>query len=116
MFFFFGAASEGKELFMCLIDLAGGTFALYSVICRNSKVSAIPNERQEEMELSAYKLKVPNKNLKRAQRIKEALERSSWAKTSLLSMALLGTCMVIGDGILTPCISGLLLDPYFYLS
>lgn len=83
----------------------GGTFALYSLICRNSKVSAIPNERQEEMELSAYKLKVPNKNLKRAQKIKEALERSSWAKTSLLSMALLGTCMVIGDGILTPCIS-----------
>ncbi|KAH0468022.1 hypothetical protein IEQ34_003055 [Dendrobium chrysotoxum] len=83
----------------------GGTFALYSLICRNSKVSAIPNERQEEMELSAYKLKIPNKNLKRAQRIKEALESSCWAKTSLLSMALLGTCMVIGDGILTPCIS-----------
>ncbi|KAI0524484.1 hypothetical protein KFK09_003854 [Dendrobium nobile] len=83
----------------------GGTFALYSLICRNSKVSAIPNERQEEMELSAYKLKIPNKNLKRAQRIKVALESSYWAKTGLLSMALLGTCMVIGDGILTPCIS-----------
>lgn len=93
---------------MCFFDLAGGTFALYSLICRNSKVSAILNERQEEMELSAYKLKIPNKNLKRAQRIKEALESSYWAKTGLLSMALLGTCMVIGDGILTPCISGLL--------
>ncbi|KAG0459836.1 hypothetical protein HPP92_022964 [Vanilla planifolia] len=83
----------------------GGTFALYSLICRHSKVSAIPNERAEETELSAYKLQVPNKNLKRAQKIKEALERSSWAKSALLSITLLGTCMVIGDGILTPCIS-----------
>ncbi|KAH0467875.1 hypothetical protein IEQ34_002908 [Dendrobium chrysotoxum] len=77
----------------------GGTFALYSLICRNSKVSAIPNERQEEMELSAYKLKMPNKNLKRAQRIKEALESSCWAKTSLLSMALLGTFLSPVDGV-----------------
>ncbi|PKA57759.1 Potassium transporter 5 [Apostasia shenzhenica] len=77
----------------------GGTFALYSLICRHSKVSAIPNERAEE------KLKIPSKNLNRAEKIKEALERSSWAKTCLLSLALLGTCMVIGDGVLTPCIS-----------
>lgn len=84
----------------------GGTFAMYSLICRHSKVSAIPNQQAEDMELSAYKLKIPNRHLKRAEKIKKALEKSSWAKTGLLSLALLGTCMVIGDGILTPCISG----------
>ncbi|KAJ0971903.1 hypothetical protein J5N97_019862 [Dioscorea zingiberensis] len=83
----------------------GGTFALYSLICRHSKVSALPNTKAEEMELSAYQMKLPTKHLKRAEMIKEALEKSTWAKTLLLSVALLGTCMVIGDGILTPCIS-----------
>lgn len=81
---------------------------MYSLICRHSKVSAIPNAQTEHMDLSAYKLQIPNKNLKRAERIKEAMERSSFAKTCLLSIALFGTCMVIGDGILTPCISGIL--------
>ncbi|KAK1271651.1 Potassium transporter 5 [Acorus gramineus] len=83
----------------------GGTFAMYSLICRHSKVSAIPNQQLDEMELSTYKMKIPNKHLWRAEKIKEALEKSTFAKTCLLSIALLGTCMVIGDGILTPCIS-----------
>ncbi|XP_043722073.1 potassium transporter 5-like isoform X1 [Telopea speciosissima] len=85
----------------------GGTFAMYSLICRHSKVSAIPSSQQgeDEMNLSAYQLQIPTKHLKRAEKIKAALERSSFAKTALLIVALLGTCMVIGDGILTPCIS-----------
>ncbi|KAJ3671934.1 hypothetical protein LUZ60_008013 [Juncus effusus] len=83
----------------------GGTFAMYSLICRHSNVNAIQKKQMEEMELSAYKLKLPNIHVKRAGKIRTALERSSWAKTGLLSLALLGTCMVIGDGILTPCIS-----------
>ncbi|XP_026390755.1 potassium transporter 10-like isoform X2 [Papaver somniferum] len=82
----------------------GGTFALYSLISRHVKVNDIPipsrQHRSEEMRLSA------NKNSKRAAKIKDFIENSSFAKTSLLILALLGTCMVIGDGILTPCISG----------
>ncbi|KAJ4818897.1 Potassium transporter [Rhynchospora pubera] len=84
----------------------GGTFAMYSLICRYSNVNALPNQQTEVMEeLSAYKLKLPDRHLRRAEKIRDALERSSFAKTALLSLALLGTCMVIGDGILTPCIS-----------
>nr|CAD1820339.1 unnamed protein product [Ananas comosus var. bracteatus] len=87
-------------------SLLGGTFAMYSLICRHANVNAIPNQQAEAlMDLSAYKLQTPNKHLKRAEKVKGALERSSWAKNGLLSLALLGTCMVIGDGILTPCIS-----------
>ncbi|KAL5981945.1 hypothetical protein ACLOJK_016012 [Asimina triloba] len=78
----------------------GGTFAMHSM------VSAIPNQQPaDHMDLSAYTLQLPNKHSKRAQRIKEAMERSSFAKACLLCVALFGTCMVIGDGILTPCIS-----------
>ncbi|CAL9770751.1 unnamed protein product [Musa acuminata subsp. burmannicoides] len=83
----------------------GGTFAMYSLICRHAKVSAIPNQQVEDDELSACTAKFPSKNPKRAKKIKEALENSSWAKTILLSLTLFGTCMVVGDGILTPCIS-----------
>ncbi|KAK9141056.1 hypothetical protein Scep_010737 [Stephania cephalantha] len=87
----------------------GGTFAMYSLICRHARVSAIPSTQlqgEDEMNLSAYKLNInPNKNLKRAKKIKEAMERSGFAKKCLLVVALLGTCMVIGDGIFTPCIS-----------
>ncbi|KAJ4751981.1 Potassium transporter [Rhynchospora pubera] len=79
---------------------------MYSLICRYSNVNALPNQQTEVMEeLSAYKLKLPDRHLRRAEKIRDALERSSFAKTALLSLALLGTCMVIGDGILTPCIS-----------
>ncbi|KAJ4955282.1 hypothetical protein NE237_012065 [Protea cynaroides] len=85
----------------------GGTFAMYSLICRHAKVNSIPSSQQgeDEMNLSAYQLQIPTKHLKRAEKIKAALERSSFAKAALLVIALLGTCMVIGDGILTPCIS-----------
>eukprot|EP00253_Pinus_taeda_P000857 PITA_00857 len=83
----------------------GGTFALYSLICRHAKVSVVPNQQAEDRELSSYKLAVPSRELKRALKIKEALEKSNAAKTILLILALLGTSMVIGDGVLTPCIS-----------
>ncbi|XP_042513786.1 potassium transporter 5-like [Macadamia integrifolia] len=65
----------------------GGTFAMYSLISRHSKVSAIPNSQQgeDEMNLSAYKLQIPTKHLKRAEKIKASLERSSFAKTALLA-------------------------------
>eukprot|EP00253_Pinus_taeda_P035550 PITA_35550 len=82
----------------------GGTFALYSLICRHAKVSVVPNQAEDRV-LSSYKLQLPSRELKRALKIKEALENSNAAKTILLILALLGTSMVIGDGVLTPCIS-----------
>lgn len=87
--------------------IAGGTFALYSVICRHAKVSLIPNHQAEDRELSTYKLATSSRRLKRAERIKEALEQSRAAKIALLVLTLMGTSMVIGDAILTPSISGM---------
>ncbi|CAM8956418.1 unnamed protein product [Rhodiola kirilowii] len=83
----------------------GGTFALYSLICRYAKVSLIPNHQPEDSELSNYKLEIPSNQLKRAQKIKEKLESSKTAKMVLFLVTILGTSMVIGDGVLTPSIS-----------
>ncbi|XP_057747946.1 potassium transporter 5-like [Arachis stenosperma] len=83
----------------------GGTFALYSLICRYAKVSLIPNHQPEDMQLSNYKLETPSNQLKRAQKIKDKLENSKFAQLLLFVVTIMSTSMVIGDGILTPSIS-----------
>ncbi|KAF7809278.1 putative potassium transporter 12 [Senna tora] len=83
----------------------GGTFALYSLICRYANVNLLPNRQQADEHISSYKLKLPTPELERALSIKETLERRSSLKTLLLLLVLLGTSMIIGDGILTPAIS-----------
>ncbi|XP_034888489.1 potassium transporter 2 isoform X1 [Populus alba] len=82
----------------------GGTFALYSLICRHAKVSLLPNRQVADEALSTYKLEnAPEK--KNSSRVKMYLEKHKCLHTALLILVLLGTCMVIGDGVLTPAIS-----------
>ncbi|XP_030461774.1 potassium transporter 5-like [Syzygium oleosum] len=83
----------------------GGTFALYSLICRYAKVSLIPNQQPEDREVSNYKLDTPSNPLRRAQKIKYMLENSKSARILLFLVTIMGTSMVIGDGVLTPSIS-----------
>ncbi|XP_059625740.1 potassium transporter 5-like [Cornus florida] len=85
----------------------GGTFALYSLLCRYVKVGLIPSQEAEDREVSTYKLELPNNNksLRRASKLKSTVENSRFAKFFLLFATMLGTSMVIGDGVLTPCIS-----------
>ncbi|KAE8653784.1 Potassium transporter 7 [Hibiscus syriacus] len=83
----------------------GGTFALYSLICRYAKVNMLPNRQPADEQISSFKLKLPTPELERALSIKETLERRSSLKTLLLLLVLMGTSLVIGDGILTPAIS-----------
>ncbi|MED6206596.1 hypothetical protein PIB30_028312 [Stylosanthes scabra] len=83
----------------------GGTFALYSLICRYAKVGLIPNQQLEDAQVSNYHLQLPNNRDKRASRLKSALENHHFLKLFLLFATMLGTSMVIGDGVLTPCIS-----------
>ncbi|XP_073293054.1 potassium transporter 2 [Primulina huaijiensis] len=82
----------------------GGTFALYSLICRHAKVSLLPNRQVADEALSTYKLEHPPET-KNSSRVKMVLERHKSLHTALLILVLLGTCMVIGDGLLTPAIS-----------
>ncbi|KAF2289210.1 hypothetical protein GH714_029437 [Hevea brasiliensis] len=83
----------------------GGTFALYSLICRHAKVSLIPNQQAEDKEVSTYKLDLPNRRTKMASAVKSSIESSHVIKYFILFTTMLGVSMVIGDGILTPCIS-----------
>jgi len=91
-----------KYIYVCL----GGTFALYSLICRYAKVGLIPNQQAEDREVSNFQLELPSSREWMASRVKSKLESSQFAKFFLLLATMLGTSMVIGDGVLTPCISG----------
>ncbi|GMP39019.1 hypothetical protein CsSME_00010029 [Camellia sinensis var. sinensis] len=86
-------------------DGEGGTFALYSLICRHAKVSLLPNQLPSDAHFSSFRLKVPSPELERSLKIKERLETSSTLKKLLLMLVLAGTSMVIADGVVTPAMS-----------
>ncbi|GAB4840809.1 peroxysomal 3-ketoacyl-CoA thiolase A (THIL) [Ancistrocladus abbreviatus] len=82
----------------------GGTFALYSLLCRHAKVNTIPNQHRTDEELTTYsRTTLPENSF--AAKTKGWLEEHAFRKNGLLLLVLVGTCMVIGDGILTPAIS-----------
>jgi hypothetical protein len=87
-------------------NIVGGTFALYSLISRYAKVSLIPNQQAEDAMVSNYALETVSAPMKRAQWTKEMLESSKAAKLAIFLLTVLGTSMVISDGVLTPAISG----------
>ncbi|CAL5189629.1 unnamed protein product [Lathyrus oleraceus] len=86
-------------------DGEGGTFALYSLICRNAKVNLLPNQLPSDARISGFRLKVPSPELERSLKIKERLESSSNLKKILLLLVLAGTSMVIANGVVTPAMS-----------
>lgn len=82
----------------------GGTFALYSLLCRHANLSLLPNQQPSDAQLSTYKFTRPRETgLSCA--IKSFFEKHQSQRIWLLLVVLLGTCMVIGDGVLTPTIS-----------
>ncbi|CAN6270356.1 unnamed protein product [Urochloa humidicola] len=83
----------------------GGTFALYSLISRYAKVSLIPNQQAEDAMVSSYGLDTVSAPMRRAQGMKKSLESSKVAKVAIFLLTILGTSMVISDGVLTPAIS-----------
>lgn len=84
---------------------AGGTFALYSLLCRHAKIKTIPNQHRTDEELTTYSRSTFHEQ-SYAAKTKKWLEGHASRKNALLVLVLVGTCMVIGDGILTPAISG----------
>jgi potassium uptake protein len=86
-------------------DGEGGTFALYSLICRNAKVSLLPNQLPSDARITSFRLKVPSAELERSLKIKERLESSLTLKKLILMLVLAGTSMVIADGVVTPAMS-----------
>ncbi|CAH9117832.1 unnamed protein product [Cuscuta europaea] len=76
---------------------------LYSLLCRHARVSSLPTCQSADEELSFYKndrTAPPHTTIGKG--LKSSLERH---RVLQLVLALLGACMVIGDGILSPAIS-----------
>nr|GEV90900.1 potassium transporter 8-like [Tanacetum cinerariifolium] len=84
----------------------GGTFALYTLLCRHARVSTLPNGQLADEELYEYrKDEIVSGSRDIGMSLKLTLEKHKILQKVLLVLALLGTCMVIGDGVLTPAIS-----------
>ncbi|CAI9758610.1 unnamed protein product [Fraxinus pennsylvanica] len=86
----------------------GGTFALYSLLCRHARVSTLPNGQVADEDLYEYKrdgISSANQGLGLGLSLRSTLEKHRLLQKMLLALALIGTCMVIGDGVLTPAIS-----------
>lgn len=94
-----------NNMYKILICYLGGTFALYSLLCRHAKISTIPNQHRTDEKLTTY-IYTPTHENSFPEKTKKWLEAHALKKNALLVLVLVGTCMVIGDGILTPAISG----------
>ncbi|GJR79006.1 probable potassium transporter 17 isoform X1 [Tanacetum coccineum] len=81
----------------------GGTFALYSLLCRHMNIGAITSRNvNSQSSLSHNNM---HQGFKKPSRLGMFMERSLIARRVLFFIAILGMCMLIGDGILTPAIS-----------
>ncbi|KAE9620101.1 putative potassium transporter [Lupinus albus] len=86
----------------------GGTFALYSLLCRHARVSLLPDTQLADEDLIEYttdESSVPAYKNNVGFGLKKLLEKHRVLKKVLLVLALIGTCMVVGDGVLSPAIS-----------
>ncbi|KAG6506795.1 hypothetical protein ZIOFF_032125 [Zingiber officinale] len=83
----------------------GGTFALYSLMLRHSKIGLSRTSHAAHEHLTAYELETDCEETRTSLRIKKFLEKNQTSRLLLLLFTLLGTSMVIGDGCLTPTIS-----------
>jgi len=88
---------------------AGGTFALYSLLCRHARLSILPNQQPADENLSAYSTEDSADTLQ-SSLLKLFFEKHPRFQKGLLIFVLLGTCMIIGDGVITPAISGSLIS------
>ncbi|XP_007024839.2 PREDICTED: probable potassium transporter 13 [Theobroma cacao] len=83
----------------------GGTFALYSLLCRRAKLGLLSASDAPDDDISAYNSGLPRKETVASSILKEFFDKYQSSRIVLLLLVLLGTSMVIGDGILTPSMS-----------
>ncbi|KAK8066057.1 hypothetical protein PG997_012804 [Apiospora hydei] len=78
-------------------DGHGGTFALYSLLARSMKIMQQDPHNMRRATGSSHQT-----NKSASQRLRNFLEGSSTAKSTLQTIGVLGVSLVIADGILTP--------------
>ncbi|KAG6627688.1 hypothetical protein CIPAW_15G146500 [Carya illinoinensis] len=84
-------------------DGEGGTFALYSLLCRHAKVGLLPIDRSS-IEAMNYEAGSPFE-VKVESRARRAIAKHKSSQYLVLFLALFGSCMTIGVGVLTPALS-----------
>ncbi|KQJ98587.1 hypothetical protein BRADI_3g37850v3 [Brachypodium distachyon] len=86
----------------------GGTFAMYSLLCQHANIGVLPSKKiyvEEPEGLAASARPAAGVVAGRPSRLRRFIEGSLVARRLLLLTVILGMCMLIGDGILTPAIS-----------
>ncbi|XP_010276290.1 PREDICTED: probable potassium transporter 17 isoform X2 [Nelumbo nucifera] len=81
----------------------GGTFALYSLLCRHVNIGILSSKRNDSNPGISHSCQYEGPQ--KPSRLARFFEGSVVARRVLLFIAMLGMCMLIGDGILTPAIS-----------
>jgi hypothetical protein len=76
------------------------------LLCRHANIKIIPNQHRTDEELTTYS-RTTSHEKSFAAKTQRWLEGQAFIKSTILILVLVGTCMVIGDGILTPAISGM---------
>ncbi|KAG7037000.1 Potassium transporter 1 [Cucurbita argyrosperma subsp. argyrosperma] len=82
----------------------GGTFALYSLLCRHARLCILPNQEPADEKLSAYEMK-ESLETRPSAALKSFFQLHPSFRKGFLVFVLFGTSMAIGDGVLTPAIS-----------
>ncbi|KAM3247409.1 potassium transporter 25 isoform X3 [Capsicum annuum] len=82
----------------------GGTFALYSLLCRRANVGLLPSDVSATDLMQQEELGTPSK-MKVESRARRAIGRYKSSHYLILLLALLGSCLIICDGIFTPALS-----------
>ncbi|XP_059447380.1 probable potassium transporter 17 isoform X2 [Corylus avellana] len=80
----------------------GGTFALYSLLCRHMNIGILSSKHASTNSRLSHSM---DEVTKKQSKLGIFFESSIVARRVLLFVAILGMCMLIGDGILTPAIS-----------
>nr|CAG8583605.1 5659_t:CDS:2 [Entrophospora candida] len=79
----------------------GGTFALYSLICRHSSLSVRGKERSDDLTIMNY----DSKSIHSLKDKKNIISGNKFVQNALLILVLLGASLIMSDGLLTPAIS-----------
>ncbi|KAK3020085.1 hypothetical protein RJ639_003709 [Escallonia herrerae] len=82
----------------------GGTFALYSLLCRHARLSVLPNQQETDEKLSAFAIE-GSAYTRQSCALMSFFKKHPSSRKVLFIFVLLGTCMAIGDGVFTPAIS-----------
>ncbi|XP_038698642.1 probable potassium transporter 13 [Tripterygium wilfordii] len=83
----------------------GGTFALYSLLCRRAKLGLLTASCVPDDDSCAQDPGPSVEDTRTSSLLKEFFDKHQSSRILLLLAVLLGTSMVIGDGILTPSMS-----------